>query len=69
MINKTDLNRAIAHAVNYHALDSRLGISDWQLANLLEHEIQKWLDGVTDVQIVERMTLEERRKIGLSPNV
>ena len=52
----SELNRAIAHAVNYHGLDSKLNTPDWQIADLLENEVQKWLDGTTDVQCVERMT-------------
>lgn len=61
----SELNKAIQHAVNYHSLDAKLDMADWQIADLIEPEIQKWLDGTTDVQIVERMTPEGRSKIGL----
>jgi hypothetical protein len=60
----TELNRAISHAVNYHGLDARLGMADWKIADLIEGEVQKWLDGKSDVQIIERMTPEERAQIG-----
>ena len=56
----TELNKALAHAVNYHSLDARLNMADWQIADLIEGEVQKWLDGTTDVQIFERMTPAER---------
>ena len=54
----SELNRAIAHAVNYHSLDSKLDMPDWQIADLLENEVQKWLDGTTDVQVIERMHID-----------
>ena len=60
----TELNRAIAHAVNYHSLDAKLNMPDWQIADLIEGEVQKWLDGTTDVQVIEAMTPEERARIG-----
>lgn len=60
----TELNRAIQHAVNYHSLDAQLNMTDWQFADLIEPQVQRWLDGNSDVQIVERMTPEERAKIG-----
>jgi hypothetical protein len=49
----TELNRAIAHALNYHSLDAKLDMPDWQIADLIEPEVQKWLDGKTDVQVFE----------------
>jgi hypothetical protein len=55
----SELNRAIAHAVNYNGLDSKLNTPDWVIADLIEPEVQKWLDGTTDVQVIERMTPEE----------
>ena len=61
---RQDLNRAIQHAVNYHGLDARLNMPDWQIADLIEGEMQKHLGGQTDVQIIERMTPEERSRIG-----
>lgn len=60
----TQLNKAIQHAVNYHSLDARLGMADWQIADLIELELQRHLDGQTDVQIIEAMTPEERARIG-----
>jgi hypothetical protein len=62
----SELNKAIQHAVNYHGIDARLGMADWKIADLIEGEIQKWLDGTTDVQVIERMTPEERAQIGMS---
>lgn len=61
---RTELNRAIAHAVNYHGLDAKLSTPDWQIADLIEGEVQKWLMGTTDVQIIEGMSPEERARIG-----
>jgi hypothetical protein len=51
----TELNKAIAHAVNYHSLDAKLNMADWKIADLIESEVQKWLDGMTDVQYCERI--------------
>jgi hypothetical protein len=62
---RTELNRAIAHAINYHGFDARLGMPDWYVADQIEGEVQKWLDGTTDVQVIERMTPEERSRIGM----
>lgn len=59
-----ELNKAIQHAVNYHGLDARLNTPDWQIADLITGEVFKHLCGTTDVQIIERMTSEERAKIG-----
>jgi|ERR1700758_488719 len=63
-IQSSALNRAISHAVNYHGLDARLNQPDWRIADLIESEVQKHLDGQTEVQIIERMTPEERARIG-----
>jgi len=65
MTDRTELNRALAHAINYHSIDAKLGMSDWFLADILEPEVQRWLDGTTDVQVIERMTPEERSRIGM----
>ena len=59
----TKLERAIAHAVNYHGLDARLEMSDFKIAKLIAPEVQKHLDGTTDVQVIESMTLEQRASI------
>jgi hypothetical protein len=59
-----ELNRAIAHAINYHSLDARLGLPDWQIADLITPQVAKYLDGQTDVQVFERMTPAERAQIG-----
>ena len=58
------LNAAIRHAVNYHSLDSRLGMADYKIADLITNEVSKHLRGETDVQVYERMSPEERRMIG-----
>ena len=58
------LNAAIKHAVNYHSLDAKLGIADWQIADLITSEVHKHYDGVSDVQVIERMTPEQRKNIG-----
>jgi len=58
------LRNAIRHAVNYHGIDAKLGMPDWEVAQLLIGEVAKHLRGVTDVQIIERMTPEERSRIG-----
>ena len=55
---------ALAHAVNYHGVDSGLGQQDIQIAAMLVGEVYKHLLGQTDVQVYERMTPEERAKIG-----
>lgn len=64
MRKSTELNRALQHALNYHSLDAILNMPDWQIADLIEPEVQKWLDGTTDVQVIGRMTPEERARIG-----
>lgn len=58
------LSRAIAHGVNYHSLDARLGMADFAIADLISYEVMKHLSGETGVQIIERMTPEERAAIG-----
>lgn len=59
------ITKAIEHAVNYHGLDSKLNMADWQIAELIAPEVSKHLAGQTDVQIIERMTPEERAQIGV----
>jgi hypothetical protein len=61
-MNRT-LNRAIAYAVNYHRLDFRLDMADWEIGALLAPQVQAWLNGETDVQIIAAMTPEEREQI------
>lgn len=61
----TPLNRALQHALNVHSIDARLNMPDWQIADLIEPEVQRHLDGTTDVQVVEAMTPEERSRIGV----
>lgn len=58
-----DIKKAIEHAVNYHGLDAKLGMPDWQVADLIADEVVKHMLGMTDVQVIERMTPEERAKI------
>jgi len=58
------LEAAITHAVNYHSIDAKLNTPDFELAKLLAPEISKHLRGDTDVQVFERMSPEERAKIG-----
>lgn len=60
----TKLERAISHAVNYHSLDAKLDMPDWKIAALIAPEVQRHLDGKTDVQIIEVMTPEQRANIG-----
>lgn len=60
----TKLERAISRAVNYHGLDARLGMPDFKIAELIAPEVQRHLDGQTDVQVFEAMTPDERAKIG-----
>lgn len=67
MSTSSKLNRAIAHAVNYHGLDSRLNMADWAIADLIEEEVKKWLENRTDVQFYENMTAEQRSRIGIEP--
>jgi hypothetical protein len=52
------LNTAIEHAVNYHGLDARLNMSDTEIAELITPEVQKHLDGKTDVQRIEAINKE-----------
>jgi hypothetical protein len=54
------LELAIRHAVNYHSLDTRLNMPDYKISELIAPEVQKYLDGTTDVQIIEAMTPEQR---------
>lgn len=60
-----DLNRAIAHAMNYHGLDAKLGMADFRIADLVTGEVLKYLNGETDVQVLERMSPEDRANIGV----
>lgn len=62
----TDLEKAIAHSVNYHSLDAKLGKPDFVIAEMLAPEVQRHLDGKTDAQVLARMTPEERARIGRS---
>lgn len=63
-ILRTEIEAALAHAVNYHGVDSGLGQQDTQIAALLVGEVYKHLLGQTDVQVLDRMSPEERAKIG-----
>ena len=47
-----------------HGIDACLDMSDWKIADLIEGELRKHLEGKTSVQIFERMTPEERAQIG-----
>lgn len=58
------LARAISHAVNFHSLDSKLNMADWKIGELLAPEVQKFLDGKADVQVIAAMTPERRAAIG-----
>lgn len=55
MLPRPSLNKAICHAVNYHGLDAKLNLPDWQIADLIEPEVKKHLQGLTDVQTFERI--------------
>lgn len=59
------LNKAIQHAINYHGLDARLNMADYKVADMITEEVAKHLAGTTDVQKIERMTPEERARIGM----
>lgn len=63
-MDKNKVNAAIRHAVNYHGLDAKLNLADWKIADLLTNEVVKHLNGETDVQVIERMTPEQRANIG-----
>ena len=58
------LERALSHAINYHSLDAKLNMPDYKIAELIAPEVQRHLDGKTDVQIIEAMTPEQRAAIG-----
>jgi hypothetical protein len=60
------INKAVQHAVNYHGLDAKLNMADWKIADLLTPEIVKHLEGTTTVQVIERMTPEQRATIGVT---
>lgn len=62
------LNKALCHAVNYHGLDAKLKMADWTIADLIVGEVSKHLRGETDVQVIERMTPEERAQICVPAN-
>lgn len=59
-ITPSELAKAIEHAVNYHSIDAKVGMADFNLAKLLVGEMWKHLRGETDVQVFERMSPEER---------
>lgn len=63
-IDQKSVNRAIQHALNYHSIDAKLDMPDYEIADLITPEVVKHLAGQTDVQIIERMTPEERAAIG-----
>lgn len=62
------INQAIEHALNYHSIDARAAMPDHVIADMITPEVMKHLAGTTDVQIYERMTPEERAKIGKDDN-
>lgn len=62
--NDEKLEDAITHAVNYHGLDAKLNMRDWEIAKLLTPEVSKHLRGVTDAQLIAGMKEEDRAKIG-----
>ncbi len=59
-LDKAALNRAISHAVSFHGLDAKLDTPDWVIADLITQQVFAHLAGTTDVQVVERMSPEER---------
>jgi hypothetical protein len=63
LVTKEDLAKALAHSLNYHGIDAKTTTPDFLLAERLVPEMWKHLFGETDVQTVEKMTPEERRKI------
>lgn len=59
-LDKFSLEKALSHAINFHSLDSRLDAPDWEIADLLVDQVFAHLAGTTDVQVVERMSPQER---------
>lgn len=57
------LNAAIRHAVNFHGLDSTVGMEDYKIANFLTPEVVKHLEDRTVVQILARARSWERENI------
>lgn len=64
-MTEQDINAAIRHAMNYHSLDARLDMADFAIADLITPEVMKHLAGETDVQVIERMSPEDRASIGV----
>lgn len=64
-MTEQDLNAAIRHAMNYHSLDARLDMADLAIADLITPEVMKHLAGETDMQVIERMSPEDRASIGV----
>lgn len=65
LVGREDLLRALTHSINYHGLDAKTNTADFRLAGRLFDEIWKHLCGETDVQIIDKMTPEERARIGM----
>jgi hypothetical protein len=59
--NPNALEEALSHAFNYHGFDAKLNTPDFILASSVVDEVQKHLDGKTDVQVLRAMTPEERK--------
>lgn len=59
----TQFFAALEHALNYHSLDAKLSLPDFEIVALMRKEIEQHLRGMTDVQQLERMTPEERARI------
>lgn len=43
-VDRKDLARAIAHALNYHGLDAKLDMPDYRIADMLVDEVHRHLD-------------------------
>ncbi|AGS80996.1 hypothetical protein [Caulobacter phage Cr30] len=56
---------ALTHSLNYHSIDAKCNVPDYELAELLHDEFVKYLLGTTDVQVYEKMSPEERSRIGI----
>lgn len=53
----TAINQAIKHAVNYHGIDTKCDMADWQIADLLTEEVCKHIRGETSYQEYGRSTM------------
>lgn len=64
VVGPPEFKAALQHSINYNGVDSKANMPDHELTELLMPEICKHIAGTTDVQVIERMTPEERANIG-----